>query len=213
MINMTMIIAIKNDEETIIMTADKRLTTSDLNGKILHQTDDYKKTLVIADRFILSFAGKVKIVEIALEYINDRISNNLDTIEVINVFKEAFLKGKQTFNQLFPTVKSDVVFYLGYLNEGKATLVGFSSDNDFEGVELDATIKLNSQSIKDESVLIENTYTFISKEIQIKQGTIRTYEELTDIYFSAIHRIDDSNIGKTGTSIVLTPLGIVEYNH
>ncbi len=212
---MTMVIAVKNDPHTIIMTADKRKTSSNLDGEITDFFDDYKKTLIIEGNFILSFAGRTYIVESALKYINEHLIElrNIQPGKQIEFFQKAFQFGKISFEKQFPWLQPIAVFYLGYLNNGIATLLGFSSDDNFEGEEIQAAIKINAKNADEEDKLRKETEEFLANEISRKKGTLSSYKELANLYFKAIIHVDDPQIGKTGTTIVLTPTGIEEYEH
>ncbi|MGF6947893.1 hypothetical protein QF028_000386, partial [Neobacillus sp. B4I6] len=124
---MTMVIAAKNDSNAIIMSADKRVTYSDSYGNITGYSDDYKKTYVIGNRFIISFAGRTHIAESALKYINDNQIKLLSIIESKNVksfFKEAFLLGKTVFEKRYPGLAPTSTFLLGYISGNKTNLLG-----------------------------------------------------------------------------------------
>lgn len=212
---MTMIITAKNDPHTIIMTADKRETYSNILGEITGFSDNYKKTLVIEGNFVLSFAGRTYIVESALKYINEHIIE-LRTIQPgkqKEFFQGAFQFGKTSFIREFPSLKPTTVFYLGYINNGIASLLAFSSDDNYEGKEIDAAIKVNAKNEVEEDTVRQETELFIANAINKKNGTLSSYRELANIYFEAIKQVDDPQIGKTGTTLVLTPTGIEEYEH
>lgn len=99
---MTMVIAVKNND-SVIMTADKRITTSSSNGQVTRYSDDYKKISIIDNRFILSFAGRAFVAKNALSFINKEIDilSSSSTIEVKLFFREAFLYGKACFETIY----------------------------------------------------------------------------------------------------------------
>jgi hypothetical protein len=211
---MSMVISVIADPQTIIMTADKRITISDINtGKITDYSDDYQKIRVIADRFILSFAGHSYIVETALDYINEHLREliNLDSNKVKEFFQTAFRYGKESFKKKYPNLPPITVFYLGYLNNGIATLLGFSSDDNFEGKEIEAAIKVHANK-DEEEMMIQATQQFISNEVQ-RTGPFYSYRELANVYFKSIKQVNNPYIGKTCTSVVLSPMGIEKYEH
>ena len=212
---MSMVIAVKNGN-SIIMTADKRITTTNIHGDIINFRDDYEKNVIIANKFILSFVGRTLILECTLEYINTNLPILDDATNYENevlFFKNAFLYGKEKFIEQLPGLEPMSIFFLGTLKNNNATLVGFSSDNNFAGAEYEAAIKVNANNRLEEDQLILETQEFIGSEIAKTNGQIESYKELAEIYFSAIKRVEDLMVGDTGTTLVLTTMGIEEYEH
>ncbi|MCC3359375.1 hypothetical protein [Bacillus sp. REN16] len=214
---MTMLIAVKNDSNAILLTADKRVTYSDVNGNITGYSDDYKKTRVIVNKFILSFAGRTLIAESALNYINDndfKLLSMTENKDIRNFFREAFLKGKQAFEERFPGLAPTSTFLLGYISENKTTLLlGFSSDNNYEGNEYEAAIVVDAESEEQENRIREGAQLFIHNKIKENNGGFATFKDLADVYFGAIKQVENQKVGNTGTTLLLTLDGIEEFDH
>lgn len=92
-------------------------------------------------------------------------------------------------------------------------MLGFSSDDDFIAIEIDADIKVNAANEEEEFQLKKKSVEYINKQIQFKNGTFNTTRELTEIYFQTIKKVNNRAIGKTAYSVILSPTGIEEYNH
>lgn len=201
---MTMIIVLKRPD-CIIMTADKRITTTTrITGEqITH--DNYQKIKCIDEKYFVSFAGRLFLAEEALNYVEqnlERINDNEPEL----LFKEAFNYGKDMFETVYIDEAPTTVFFLGYVQSNVFTLLAFSSDNNFEPQEITYTIQANNNG-EDQNVIRE-AESFIDTEID-RQGV----NNLPHIFFQAIERTNDEMIGNTGDSVVIMRDTIVQLTH
>lgn len=194
----------------IVMTADMRTTYTDTQGHPQILSEEYKKVFNIENRYILCSAGRVKILEKALEYINEHIET-VESNNEISLFQNAFVHGKSSFLLEFPNMQPTSVFFLGYMKNGENKLMGFSSDDNYQGIEVSGVVKLNTSNHENESTLTEEVISFIQQEIVVREPT--SPSEFADIYFASIQRIDNPTIGKTATSLILIEDEILEISH
>jgi hypothetical protein len=204
---MTMIIAVKSGN-SIIMTADKRITISDRNGNVISHSDDAQKVVKINNNTILSFAGRAFIAEQAIQFISDR-SNELIGNDYKTFFRKAFIYGKERFEETFQGVPPTSVFFVGQIHKGHQEIIGYSSDDSYTGIEIDATIKINGTE-NNEDRLIEESITYIEEQIQLIMPN--TIDELVEIYHRTITKVEDVCVGNTTYSLILSPSGIKEYH-
>lgn len=199
------------------MIADKRITTTDYNtGQITKTTDSTKKIKIINNKYIVSYAGRVFVTEQAFHFIDQNIKKLSQIIDPLSFFKEAFSYGKERFEKEYPGIEATSIFYLGYIDQKKPKLIGFSSDDNYTGIELEMSIKIHAPTPEEEDIVRKETEEYIYKELMMKKlrglGVITT-REYVDIYFESIKRIDNIMIGKTAYSVVLSSSGIKENHH
>ncbi|MGV0165934.1 hypothetical protein ACUWGD_15010 [Bacillus velezensis] len=210
---MTMLIAVKFDN-SIVMTADKRVTTTNSLGRILKvESDEYKKIKIINKKYVISFAGRMFIAEKAFDFIDQKSDILNSNIDPLLFFREAFNYGKSFFEAYYSGINPLSVFFVGYIKpDERPQLLGFSSDNNYLGLEIDSSIKINSNSPDHEDMLISETVNFISTEMSNRHA-YHANERLLEIYSEAIKRTNDPMIGKTTYSVILTSTGAEEYHH
>lgn len=206
---MTMVIAVKN-EDNIIMTADKRITIQANTGEAIIINDNYKKIKIFDNKFIVSFAGRNHIAEQAFIYIEQNIEK-LNNTKPSSFFRDAFNHGKSCFEHIHPNAAPTSIFFLGYMLEDTPILLGFSSDDNYQPIQLDATVKAHATSSEAEQILFDETVSYINSEINSRN--FESLKEVAEMYYQAIKRVDDIMIGKTAYSIILTSHGIEEINH
>lgn len=202
---MTMLVVLKR-HDCIIMTADKRITTTNaLTGEIQSIRDDYNKIKCIDKKYIISFAGRAFIAEEALKFIEQNLGRiNERKPEIL--FSKAFSYGKSKFESKYKGVEPMTVFYLGYIQLDEPILLGFSSDNNYEPQEINFAIKaIISEKHKNPEKEAEF---YINAEFE-KQGA----EKLPDIFFQAIKRTNDNMIGKTASTVILSKDSIKKGTH
>ncbi|TWG61227.1 hypothetical protein [Bacillus subtilis] len=210
---MTMVITVISGN-SIIMTADKRVTKSNGFGQGVEVvSDDYKKIKIIKDKYIVSFAGRADIAKKAFEYIEAKIDGINNYIDPLIFFKEAFKNGKTSFETSYPGIPPISVFFLGYINQNQPKLYSFSSDDDYIGVEREAAIKMHSNNTEQEDLLTDETVNFIGSEIAKQPLYYQFPQNLSKLYSKAIKRVDNIMIGNTTYSVVLSSAGVEEYNH
>ncbi|MGE1143903.1 hypothetical protein [Bacillus pumilus] len=208
---MTMLIVISTDN-SIIMTADKRVTTTDGFGKVIEvQSDDYKKIKIIKGEYIVSFVGRTAIAEKAFKFIDENIESLEYDIHVF--FKKAFQYGKTCFENSFPNIEPTSVFFLGYIKEDTSYLIGYSSDDDYKGMPISASIKVRAESHVMEDLLFNETQNFISTKISRRPSFYQSNENLTVLFSESIKRMNDQMIGKTTYSVILTSNGATELHN
>ncbi|MFP7265811.1 hypothetical protein [Bacillus altitudinis] len=207
---MTMLIVMSTDN-SIIMTSDKRVTRTDSFGKVIKvQSDDYKKIKIIKGKYIVSFAGRTAIAEKAFKFIDENIE--LLEYDIHLFFKNAFQYGKTCFENKFPNIEPISVFFLGYIREDTNYLIGYSSDDDYKGMPISASIKVRAESLVMENLLLNETQNFISTKISSRPSFYQTDENLSVLFSEAIKRMNDQMIGKTTYSVVLTSNGVTELH-
>lgn len=209
-----MLIAVKFDN-SIIMTADKRVTTTNGFDRILKvESDEYKKIKIINKKYVISFAGRIFIAEKAFDFIDQKSDILNSNIDPLLFFREAFNYGKSCFEAYHSGITPLSVFFVGYIKPDEGPqLLGFSSDDNYTGLEIDSSIKINSNSPDHEDMLISETVNFITKEMSNRHAYYHSNEKLLEIYAQAIKRTNDPMIGKTTYSVVLTSTGAEEYHH
>ncbi|MCY7829889.1 hypothetical protein MOB37_18595 [Bacillus spizizenii] len=209
---MTMVIA-QNLGDSLIMTADRRITNTNHLGEVIGiSSDDYKKIKIVNNKYIISFAGRVHIAKKAFEFIDEKINTINKYMDPHLFFKKAFNYGKEYYEENFPGEPLSV-FYLGYLKQKEPKLIGFSSDDNYNGIEVKGIIKRNSKSSVEEKIFINETIDFINDEISRRQLYYKFPRNLAEIFSKAIKRVDDVMIGETTYSVVLSQNGIEEYYH
>ncbi|MCY9057955.1 hypothetical protein MOE81_08440 [Bacillus inaquosorum] len=209
---MTMIIAVKWSNN-IIMSADKRQTQTDsCSGELLKiKSDDYIKIKIINNKYIVSFAGSTLIAEKAFELLNQNIDVLNLHIDPLGIFRASFKYGKKYFEAVYPGIKPVSVFYVGFMSQQEPKLFGFSSADDYSGLEIEElSVKMHSNSNGDAE---EETRRFISTEVLKRDHYYKNPRNFARLNFKAIKRVDDEMIGKTAYSVVLSPEGIKEYHH
>ncbi|WP_096435650.1 hypothetical protein [Alteribacter populi] len=209
---MTMVIAVKNGD-SVIMTADKRVTQTNIsNGTPTSYSDDYKKIKVIDNRYIVSFAGRTFVAEQAFDFIDHNIER-LSVNEPSVFFKDAFNYGKACFESRQLGIPATSTFFLGYIQSTTPILQGFSSDDDYNPINLDATIKARATSLEAENIVRGEAVAYINSELERRNNELASTIELSNIYFQAIRRVNDVMIGDTANTVVLSPRGIEEIEH
>ncbi|WHY22658.1 hypothetical protein QNH41_11370 [Bacillus halotolerans] len=210
---MTMIVAVKWSNN-IIMTADKRQTETDsCSGELLKiKSDDYIKIKIIDNKYIVSFAGSTLIAEKAFELLNQNVDVlNLHSIDPLGIFRDSFKYGKAHFEAVYPGIKPVSVFYVGFMRQHEPKLFGFSSDDDYSGLEIEElSVKMNSNSNGDAE---KEAIRFISAEVLKRDHYYKNPRNFARLNFKAIKRADDEMIGKTAYSVVISSDGIKEYHH
>ncbi|UAW07986.1 hypothetical protein [Bacillus phage BUCT082] len=208
---MTMLLVAKYGD-SVIMTADKRVTEIDGSGEVVKvKSDEYEKIKVIDDRYVISFAGVTIVAERAFEWINQNLDVlTLNDIDPLYFFKKAFNYGKEYFEAVHPGHDPITVFYLGYITQQhEPILIGFSSDDNYNGMEIqELSIKMVSKRNEE-----AETYRFVISEVLKRKHYYQTPRNFARLNFKAIKRIDDEMIGKTAYSIILSPERIKEYHH
>ncbi|MGG1104254.1 hypothetical protein ABES74_09325 [Bacillus subtilis] len=215
---MTMVIAI-NRGASIIITADKRETETNYSGQLINvKSDNYKKVVILNGKYIVSFAGSTLIAEKAIELINEKIHilDRITDIDPLFIFKDAFKYGKACFEAVYPGLKPNSLFLLGYLKRNELKLFVFSSDDDYAGIEYkpgDICIKMYSEDPIKEENLFKDTLNFISDKLSKKMTKYKSNKNFAQLNSEAIKRINDPMIGKTTYSVVLSQTGIEEYEN
>ncbi|MEN4815429.1 hypothetical protein ABEG99_19225 [Bacillus velezensis] len=211
---MTMIIALKWNN-SIVMTADKRYTQTNGVGQLIKvKSDNYVKIKIINDKYVVSFAGAVLIAEKAFELINQNIDLLNKGIDPFVVFKDAFKYGKACFEAVYPGVKPISVFYVGFMERKEPKLFGFTSDDDYRGLEIEEiSIKMNSNTPEQEVTHKGETLKFISSEIAKRPYYYAYPKNVAKLNSKAIKRIEDIMIGTATYSVVLSFNGTEEYNY
>ncbi|MGG3397654.1 hypothetical protein ABER78_12240 [Bacillus velezensis] len=212
---MTMVIAAKWNN-SIVMTADKRHTQTLSDGQLISvKSDDFVKNKIINGEYIVSFAGSVLVAEKAFELIDQNVDLlNNQGIDPLVIFKDSFKYGKACFEKAHPDAKLVSVFYLGYMQKDEPKLFGFTSDDDYGGLEIEEiSIKMHSNSPEQERIRRDETLSFISAEVFNRNHYYKSPKNFAMLNSKAVQRIDDVMIGKTTYSIVLSSDGIEEYNY
>ncbi|WP_024428222.1 hypothetical protein [Bacillus safensis] len=208
---MTMLIVMATDN-SIIMTADKRVTRTDGYGKVIKiVSDDYKKIKIIKGKYIVSFAGRTAIAEKAFKFIDEKIVSLEYDIHLF--FKNAFQYGKACFENSFPNIEPTSVFFLGYIKDDTSYLKGYSSDDDYKGMPISDSIKVRAESLVVENLLFNETQNFLSTKISSRPSFYQSNENLSVLFSEAIKRMNDQMIGKTTYSVVLTSNGATELHN
>lgn len=208
-----MVIAVK-EPNYIIMTADKRITTSNvLTRQIISVNDNSKKIRIFNNQYIVSYAGRLLIAEKSLEFVYERRDLLLKCLDPNLFFSEAFQYGKAMFKDTYPNLNPDATFFVGYFKDNMSILRGFSSDDDFTPINLNATIKANSTNEQSEEELQNTTIKNIDLELKKHPNGLKGLKDLADIYAKVIKQVNDGMIGKTAYSVILTKEGVTELHH